>query len=492
MSAAVPVRATGSKRPLFLVHDGAGSVEYAYLLAPHLDPDVPVYALPAPSRDAPLRTVEGMAARLTRMVREARPAGPYRLAGASFGGLLACEVAVQLIGQDQTVEFVGIIDDRLPGEDAHPLREYIPQLLPVPVHLFPGQGSTEPGPGRGWHALLPGNATRVTPVPGTEAGDLGALGEAVSREIGRAAVSPQPLLEEGYSPLVTLRFGRSGGVPLFCVPGAGASVAAFTELAGCLDPSRPVHAFQPRGLDGDMVPHSTVPAVAELYLRSVREAQPSGSVHLLGHSFGGWVAFEMARRLRESGRSVGSLTILDSEVPDEDGARVGEYDAGEAFLELVQVFELTAERSLEIAPGDVESLDEPGRLRLLHGRLVRLGLMSWRSSPEVLRGPFRTFSACLRAAYRPTGVYPDRLLLVLVGDDRYDEDKNCTRFVETVRGWTRWAPGLAFSVGVGNHMTVLKKPHVQSLASMLTLDPASAPGLAAPPCGAAGSEARPW
>jgi hypothetical protein len=38
-----------------------------------------------------------------------RPVGPYRFAGWSLGGVLAYEVAIQLIGQDQIVEFAGLI-----------------------------------------------------------------------------------------------------------------------------------------------------------------------------------------------------------------------------------------------------------------------------------------------------------------------------------------------------------------------------------------------
>jgi len=74
-----------------------------------------VYALPAPSpSEPPLRTVEGMAARLVRMIREVQPSGPYRLAGWSFGGVLSYEVAAQLIGRDEVVELVGMFDSGCP------------------------------------------------------------------------------------------------------------------------------------------------------------------------------------------------------------------------------------------------------------------------------------------------------------------------------------------------------------------------------------------
>jgi thioesterase domain-containing protein len=540
---AIPLRAAGTQRPLFLAHEGTGSVAYAHLLLPHLDPELPLYALPAASAPEPqLCTVEGMATRMARMIRQVQPAGPYRLAGWAFGGILAYEVAAQLIGQDQPVEFVGMIDTRHPagtraapedpaadhalllrilrmgegGEGSagpesheepaggetglealvakgrvtaahaaemrerlrasrHALREYYPQPVPVPVRLFAARQGPGPDPRRGWQALLPDASLRVTPVPGThpsmlEGDSLRSLGEALSREIGQAGASRTALPEDGYAPLVTLRFGKGGGAPLFCVPGAGASVAGLAELSGYLDPTRPVHAFQPRGLDGDMVPHSTVQAAAELYLRSLGQVHPTGPVHLLGHSFGGWVVFEMAGRLRAAGRTVGSLTILDSEVPDEDGAGIEEHDNRGALLELVDIFEHAAERSLEIGPDDVAPLDEDGRLKLLHERLVGIGLMPRRSSHEVLRGSFRSFATCLRTTYTPAETWPDPLHLVLLSDPRRDEETNQRQFAEAVRGWKRWAPNLVFSRGAGNHVTALKSPHVRSLASRLDAD----------------------
>ena len=99
--------------------------------------------------------------------------------------------------------------------------------------------------------------------------------------------------------------------------------------------------------------------------------------------------------------------------------------------------------------------------------MVGLGLLPARTTPEVLIGPFRTFARCLRTPYRPSGVYPGRLRLVLVDDPRMDEAANRANFAEVERGWRKWAPGLVFSVGAGNHVTALKPPHVATLAGFL-------------------------
>ncbi|HEU0054705.1 MAG TPA: alpha/beta fold hydrolase, partial [Longimicrobium sp.] len=548
---AIAVRPSGSRPPLFLVHEGAGSLAYAQVLHPHLGEDIPVYALPPASADAPLRTVEGMATRLVRMIHEVQPSGPYRVAGWSFGGVLAYEVASQLIGRDESVEFVGMFDSYHParaaaaphdvarehalllhvlrmGETVEPagradpdeavaaagdvdletfvarcheqgllpghvtveqagrmrdllrthqraLREYTPQPLPVAVHLFPAQQSPDPDPSRGWRAIVPAARLRVTPVPGTHlsmmrAPNAAALGAALSRAIGGAPEEAAPPSAVSGSPVVTLQGGAAGAAPLFCVPGAGSGVTSFVDLMLALGPSVPVYGLQPRGLDGEAPPHATVQAAAEHYLRALGEARPAGPVHLLGHSFGGWVALEMALRLHQAGRPVASLTILDSEVPDASETVVHEYGGGEAFLKLVEILELVAERSLGIGPAEVASRDEAGWLKLLHGKMVGLGLLGTRATPEVLAGPFRTFARCLRASYRPSGVYPGRLRLVLVDDPRMDAAANRALFAEVERGWREWAPGLVFSAGAGNHVTALKQPYVAALARLLAED----------------------
>jgi len=58
--------------------------------------------------------MECLAARLVRQIRAVQPHGPYRLAGWSFGGVLAYEVAAQLLGADEPVAFVGLIDTYVP------------------------------------------------------------------------------------------------------------------------------------------------------------------------------------------------------------------------------------------------------------------------------------------------------------------------------------------------------------------------------------------
>ncbi|MFK0310310.1 amino acid adenylation domain-containing protein [Pseudomonas sp. NPDC090233] len=111
----VTVRATGSQPALFLVHEFTGLDFYFPVLGQHLPGDYPVYGLPGvPYGEPQPRTLECLARYQVEQLRKVQPHGPYRLAGWSFGGVLAFEMANQLLGADEAVDFLGLIDTYVP------------------------------------------------------------------------------------------------------------------------------------------------------------------------------------------------------------------------------------------------------------------------------------------------------------------------------------------------------------------------------------------
>ncbi|HEY0856874.1 MAG TPA: alpha/beta fold hydrolase, partial [Albitalea sp.] len=551
----VTLRAGGTKRPLFLLHEIHGFVAYGQSLLRDLDADIPVYGLPGvPDGEPPPRTIEAMAARFVRLLQQVQPHGPYRLAGWSFGGTLAYEMAAQLIGQDEEVEFLGLIDSFCPtlerfgnarragtpqsdllarcGDDVsgfgaaqhealaalrqvadelaydellqrcrdarilpaylqqqgaaqvrhhvarlaahqHAQAHYAVQPLPIRVHLF-SAADTSPlppelaaDPLKGWGRFVP--QLRLVRVPGTHmtvvaAPHVQTLARALDEALDDAQRAPQALPEMRYRPQLTIQTGRRGANPMFVVPGAGNSVTDFAAWAGAVGEAWPVHGLQPRGVASSLVPHTTVEAAAATCLRAIDEVQPHGPVHLFGHSFGGWVVFQVACLLRERGRQVASLTLVDTEVPGGDGLLGGDYTALEVLGELIEVMELAAQKPLCIRLSDLDPLDDAGRLKLLLEGLVRVGVMPRRSQPEVLQGPVRTFAAALRTCFVPASPYPDPVRLVLVRDTRLDEPADRLRCEAVLAGWLRFAPRATCWRGPGNHMTVLDPPHVGVLA----------------------------
>jgi thioesterase domain-containing protein/acyl carrier protein len=109
----VTVRKSGSASPLFIIHAGDGEVGYAFDLAPHLPEQHPVYALAAigfAEGEMPLSSVQAMAASYLQAMRSVQPYGPYQVLGWSAGGMIAYEIAAQLLAAGESVSFVGVID----------------------------------------------------------------------------------------------------------------------------------------------------------------------------------------------------------------------------------------------------------------------------------------------------------------------------------------------------------------------------------------------
>jgi arthrofactin-type cyclic lipopeptide synthetase C len=94
-----------------VAHDEAGIVFYGQILRPHLDAEIPIYALPGPLNDTnELASLDDLVIRLVRMMVEVQPEGPYRVAGWSAGGVFAYAVAERLVATGRAVEFVGLLD----------------------------------------------------------------------------------------------------------------------------------------------------------------------------------------------------------------------------------------------------------------------------------------------------------------------------------------------------------------------------------------------
>ncbi|MGZ0700663.1 amino acid adenylation domain-containing protein [Pseudomonas piscis] len=557
----VPVR-EGTGPALFLVHEFTGLDMYFPVLGQHLPGDFPIYGLPGIALGQPqLRTLECLATRLVRVMRQVQPEGPYRLAGWSFGGVLAYEIAQQLLGLDEEVEFLGLIDsyvprltdqgkarwsgnaahqqhlllqcqaywsaqgeagstalvalERLRGQldgldfptllqvlrdqhllfdqlaaaspeqlwqyldrevaHGHALAHYRLHPIGVPVHLFcAAERPTElsrRSPTLGWGEVLAVEQLQCISVPGDhlsmmQAPHVLALGQAMGQalEQARSGVA-RPRRASTHQPLMRIQGGRAGQVPIFCIPGAGDSITGFIGLAEALGPDWPIFGLQARGLDGNGVPHVQVEVAARYYLQAIQEQYPAGPLHLIGHSFGGWVAFEMAAVLQAAGREVASLTLLDSQAPGGAGLVGRPYTTTAALLRLIESMQLSAGCDMDIDPEHFAAQDDATQMRLLHAGMVRVGLLSQRADPRAMHGAAWTFATALRTCYQPRESYRGQVRLVLADDPVLDAAGNRREQQDMIQGWRGQVGELGLWFAPGNHFSLLKAPNVRQLAA---------------------------
>jgi thioesterase domain-containing protein len=111
--------------------------------------------------------------------------------------------------------------------------------------------------------------------------------------------------------LVTLKPG-DGLPPVFFIHGVGGNVTEMLPTARRVPYGGAMIGIRARGLVRGETPHSSVHAMAAEYLKEIKHRQPVGPYHLCGYSFGGLVAFEIARQLSESGNEVAFVGLFDT------------------------------------------------------------------------------------------------------------------------------------------------------------------------------------
>jgi amino acid adenylation domain-containing protein len=109
-SALVAIRQGGARTPLVFVHPVGGDVLCYAELSGLLGDGQPFYALQVPDTQAPMETIEQMAAVYVEAIVAGLPAGPYRLGGWSMGAMIALEIARRLEQAGRTVELVLAVD----------------------------------------------------------------------------------------------------------------------------------------------------------------------------------------------------------------------------------------------------------------------------------------------------------------------------------------------------------------------------------------------
>ncbi len=264
------------------------------------------------------------------------------------------------------------------------------------------------------------------------------------------------------SPLVPLTLGRNKQ-PFFCVHPMFGVVFPYLELAHYLGSDRSFYGIQPLGLDGKSTPLNRIEAIAAYYIQAIQTIQPHGPYFLGGWSFGGLVAFEMAQQLTQAGQEIALLAILDTPAPTNRQPSLYQtlkFLCGTALWStlpfLLDYSAIATNRVRSWKPwlsrwqwsAIVRRIPEESRLQLLdESAIAPLLQIVYANSQAVYR-------------YVPQN-YPNRITLF-----KATEASDLTGQDPTL-GWNALANDIQLHQVPGNHLSLLKQPHVQVLAQQL-------------------------
>ncbi len=139
----VPLRPNGTTPLLFFMHAVGPSILSYNNLLPYLDDEQRVYALQSKglNEQQPIfASIEQMASSYIQDIQKVQPHGPYYLAGHSFGGIMALEIAQQLSQQGETIGLLGLFDSEVPALSYLQTPPWVYQLYIHALNLYSAQG----------------------------------------------------------------------------------------------------------------------------------------------------------------------------------------------------------------------------------------------------------------------------------------------------------------------------------------------------------------
>ncbi|MDI9886414.1 amino acid adenylation domain-containing protein [Streptomyces sp. HNM0645] len=273
-----------------------------------------------------------------------------------------------------------------------------------------------------------------------------------------------------YDPVVPIH-PQGTRPPLFMIHPMGGNVLCYVGFARHLPGDQPVYALQAAGADPGTTPLRTVEELADSYLTALRTVQPHGPYSIGGWSFGGFVALEIARRLRAANEQVAHLLVLDTTALD-PGPRAPHDDEAvlEWFFQDLLRLRDGNESPARVIPEGLGSGEE--KFAYMARIASEQGVLPAGGSRSLIRRLFGVYRANWQAAlaYRPPHEDHDLTLIraaeplpaVLASMHRAAG----SRHEDTFNGWKAMTSGRIHVVGVpGDHLTIMEEPHVAHVAA---------------------------
>jgi polyketide synthase PksN len=246
-------------------------------------------------------------------------------------------------------------------------------------------------------------------------------------------------------------------LPIFGVPGAGGDVLSLRPLSMAFGTQQPFYGLQAAGLDGKTLPLNSVEETARTNIAALRTAQPLGPYTLLGHSYGGVIAYEMARMLLDQGEEIASLILLDSIAPSVMQATPAGDEINELF-EACSTLTSLYDPNLKIDLGRLAQCSSEPSVEYFVSQLNDRGL-------EISTKQFTAFADVLRANLRCYRAYKPSILShnIDVCLYRATQGHESQSTMPRDYGWNQLLPSPIRIYDVeANHFSILKEVHIQA------------------------------
>ena len=257
--------------------------------------------------------------------------------------------------------------------------------------------------------------------------------------------------------------------PFFCIHTGSGEVLCYEPWSRYLSEEQPFYGVQDHFAYKEGDPEISIEEMAASYVGALRVTQPEGPYLLGGWSFGGLVAFEMARQLKEQGQDVPLLVVVDAGAP---AFLKQTIEADDAVLLTILANEFMRyslkEEELKQMLAALRPLDTEGQLRYVMKYFTQSDAVAAHVEPHYafrfLQRHLRVFRTRIKVSgnYVPQ-IYPGRITLF-----RSSEEPPEMVGLDPAKGWSELSTKpVEIHIVPGNHATMGLEPHVRALAARL-------------------------
>jgi len=280
--------------------------------------------------------------------------------------------------------------------------------------------------------------------------------------IKELAATLESSFSQSSSPLIAMQPAGSKPALFFIHVGSG-EVMCYVDLVRHLGKDQPFYGLQDPNLYAATIAEMSIEKRSALYIEAMRLVQPHGPYFLGGWSFGGLVAFEMARQLCGAGETVGLLALLDTGSPD----FVRQMDDPNDDAALLGI--IAREMNVRITDAELYPLNLDDKFALIATRMRSAGL-NWEDAVGFLARQLTIFKSRNRMILEYCPSPYDGPITFFRASQEYTQDANPSSEIarDPARGFTMLTTGtLDLHIIPGNHHEIAREPGVRALATAL-------------------------
>jgi thioesterase domain-containing protein len=265
----------------------------------------------------------------------------------------------------------------------------------------------------------------------------------------------------------------------------------FINVVRHLPADQPVYGLQSPAFYGLRDPIERVEEAAAYFIEAIRQVQPEGPYLLGGHSSGGYIAYDMALQLMQTGEEVPLLVMIDQEAPSQPDeaisfvtelfSRSDAHESPEAMYCTSWAVSIGYGASLPFTVEDLAAVSIAERYERVADYLKKAGFLPDNAENEAVITVMKMFAYHSRGydAYKEQHagsdeekrIFNGRTVLFRCTEPTTYEGFNITQSADKspCSSWGRFCEGPIDVVDVpdSNHLTIVGEPCVSFMAERL-------------------------